>query len=304
VLCASQSAIVGRTHHMLVSCYGSRWRDVHLAMFTAYIDDSGSDPKQAVANATTLIIPAARIVALEREWEGLKLKEGFSEFHTSPFVARNPKSDFANWDTAKHERVFRRVRDICKKYTVQAMSFTVYKKDYDEIVPKSFREDCGTFHYTWAIRQLLSHTEQWRRQHQAPPLEYVFSWMGEKRKNPRRREIEDVMDQAEESAKETGHSGAYEHWSFRRAGDIPGLQCVDALAWCVYQYGLLAYCNKAMSDEALEAWNDFTKCKGGKWGFDVTITRKALKEWVDKEMADGISIRKFAAWKERKGRLA
>jgi Protein of unknown function (DUF3800) len=273
-------------------------------MFTAYIDDSGSDPNQAVANATVLIIPAARIIALEREWNTLKAKEGFSEFHTSEFIARNPKSDFANWTDQKQEQVFRRVRDISKKYTVQAMSFTVYKKDYDEVVPESYRRDCGSFHYTWAIRQMLSHTEQWRRKYETPPLEYVFSWMGEKRKNPRRQEIEDVMDQAEESAKETGHAGAYAHWSFRPATDVPGLQCVDALAWCVYQYGLLVYCQKPMNNKALIAWEDFTKYMGGRWGFDVTITRKSLKEWVDKEMADGISIRKFAAWKVRKGRSA
>jgi Protein of unknown function (DUF3800) len=247
-------------------------------------------------------MPAARMVALEREWNALKVKEGFSDFHTSEFIARNPKSDFANWDEDKQDRVFRRVRNICTKYAVQAMSFTVYKKDYDEVVPKSFREDCGTFHYTWAIRQMLSHTEQWRRHHQVPPLEYVFSWMGEKRKNPRRREIEDLMDQAEDAAKQTGHAGAYENWSFRRASDIPGLQCVDALAWSVYQYGLLVYCQKPINDKALEAWNDFTKCNGGKWGFDVTIKRQHLKEWVEKEMADGISIRKFAEWKARHGR--
>jgi len=285
---------------MLVSCYGKQWKNIHLAMFTAYIDDSGTDPKQQIANATTLIIPAARIISLEREWDTLKLKEGFSEFHTSEFMARNSESEFANWDDEKHERVFRRVRDICKKYAVQAMSFTVNKKDYDEIVPEAFRKDCGIFHYTWAIRQLLSQTAQWRRHHKVPPLEYVFSWMGEKRKNLRRREIEDVLDQAETAAVEDGQTGEYSHWSFRRPNELPGLQCVDSLAWCVYQYGLLVYCKKPISDEALNAWEDYTKCKNGTWGFDVTITRENLKKWVDAEMADGKSIKKFAEWKQRK----
>jgi len=285
---------------MLVRCYGDHWKDVHLAMFTAYIDDSGSDPKQYVANATTLIIPATKIVALQREWDALREKEGFSEFHTSEFIAKNPKSDFANWNDVKHARVFRKVRNICKRYAVQAMSFTVYKSDYDEIVPKSLREDCGTFHYTWAIRQLLAHTAQWRSYHQVSPLEYVFDWMGEKRKNPRRKEIEDVMDQAEEEAIANGRTGEYANWSFRYRKDIPGLQCVDVLAWCVYQYGLMAYCQRPMINKALIAWDDFTKCKGGKWGFDVTITRAALEKWVALELADGRSTKRFAEWKDRK----
>jgi len=270
-------------------------------MFTAYIDDSGSDPKQQVANATAIIIPAARIVALEREWDALKRKEGFSCWHTSEFVARNPESDFADWDDNKHDRVFRSVRNICKRYGVQAMSFSVKKQDYDEIVPDFFRKHSGQFHYTWAIRHLLTHIAQWRHSRGIKyAMEYVFDWMGEKRRNPRRKEIEDVMDQAEEDATAKGHIGEYSNWSFRYRKDVPGLQCVDALAWCVYQYGMMAFCNKPLIRDAEIAWADFEKHRGGRWGFDVTVTREHLKEWVEKELADGTSMRKFKAREEQK----
>jgi hypothetical protein len=47
------------------------WK-VHLAMFTIYLDDSGTDPSQPVAIASALIIPAPRIIALEREWYKLR----------------------------------------------------------------------------------------------------------------------------------------------------------------------------------------------------------------------------------------
>lgn len=296
--------IFGRTHHYLVSAWGSRWQHVNLAMFTAYIDDSGTDPQQQVANATVLIIPANRIIALESEWTRLREKENFSNWHTSEFVARarNPKSEFANWDDAKHERVFRRVREICKKYCVQPMSFSVYKKDYDEVVLPHLPY-ADRYHYTWAIRSLLSHTERWRAFTKLPePLEYVFSWMGEKRHNTRRQEIEDLMDQAEEESKEKGIPGEFEHWTFRRSREIPGLQCVDALAWSVYQYGLLVFCKKPLCEDAKVAWNDFGKYLGGKWGFDVTVTRKNLQTWVEKELADGRSEKRFREWNDRKGR--
>ncbi len=111
--------IIGRTHHMLVSLWGKRWRQVRLIMFTAYIDDSGTDPAQRVANATALIVPASRIVEFQHEWDKLKKREGFTEFHTSEFVAKNPKSDFANWSRVKQARVFRRVRQICMKYSAK-----------------------------------------------------------------------------------------------------------------------------------------------------------------------------------------
>ncbi|MGA8503197.1 MAG: hypothetical protein WB683_16705, partial [Candidatus Sulfotelmatobacter sp.] len=56
-------------------------------LFTNYVDDSGTDPNQRVAIASGWIVPAARIVALEREWDRLKEKEGFTDFHTSVFSA-------------------------------------------------------------------------------------------------------------------------------------------------------------------------------------------------------------------------
>jgi len=193
------------------------------------------------------------------------------------------------------------VREICKKYGLQKISFSVNKQDYDEIVPESFRKDSGWYHYTWAIRHILAHTAQWHiGQGINHPLEYVFDWMGEKRKNPRRKEIEDVMDQAEEDAAAKGRADEYEHWSFRRRAEVPGLQCVEALAWTVYQYGLLAFYKKPLTRDAQIAWNDFGKDVGGPWGFDVTVARENLKKWIGKESADGISVKRFAAWREKK----
>jgi hypothetical protein len=268
-------------------------------MFIAYIDDSGTDPQQQVANASVLIIPAARTVALESEWNRLKRKEHFSCWHTSEAVARNKESDFANWDDAKFERVFHHVRQICKKYCVQPMSFSVYKRDYDDVVLPHLPY-ADKHHYTWAIRMLLSYMERWRSFKNVPPLEYVFSWMGEKRRNTRRQEIEDVMDQAEEDAREKGTPGEFEHWTFRPPKEIPGLQCVDAFAWCIYQCGLQAFCKKPMSKAALTTWEDFGDCVGGR--FDVTVKREHLKTWVDKELADGRSAKRLQEWKERKRR--
>jgi hypothetical protein len=104
-------------------------------MFTAHIDDSGSDPSQHVANATALIIPGARLLALEKEWDALKKRYGVSDFHASAFIAKNPKEGFGTLTDREQKRIFLRVRQIVKKYGVKVMSFTVHKKDYDEVHP-------------------------------------------------------------------------------------------------------------------------------------------------------------------------
>jgi len=80
---------------------GARWKDVFLAMFMVYIDDSGTDPQQHVAIATALIIPATRITALDGEWKRLTEKEGFTDFHMSVCVARNEKSPVRSMERRK-----------------------------------------------------------------------------------------------------------------------------------------------------------------------------------------------------------
>ncbi len=63
---------------MLLTLYGRRWREVQLAFFSMYLDDSGTTPDQKVAVASALIVPAAQIRRLENEWNNLKKKEEFS----------------------------------------------------------------------------------------------------------------------------------------------------------------------------------------------------------------------------------
>jgi hypothetical protein len=104
---------MSRTEHTMLSLRGSRWREVHLALFTVYLDDSGTSPSQHVAIASAFIMPAARILTLEKEWNRFKEKEGFSCLHMSEFVALNPKSEFANW-ADKQNRVANRLRQIVK----------------------------------------------------------------------------------------------------------------------------------------------------------------------------------------------
>ena len=193
-----------------------------LVMFTLYIDHSGTDPKQQVAIATALKIPACQVIALEREWDTFRKKEGFTCFHTAEFMARNPKSEFANWDEQKQERVFKRVRQISKKYGARALSVAVNKKDYDELVPADYRSYFGKYHYTWAIRQLVSFVGKWYEPNPKTSFEFIFQWMGRPH-DDRRIEIETVMEQAQWLAGKKYVLGDYSNFSFRKSMGVPGL---------------------------------------------------------------------------------
>ena len=276
-------------------------------MFTAYIDDSGSDPSQHVVCAAAFIIPGRRIIALEKEWDSLKAKEGFTDFHTSVFVARNPKSDFAAWSDEKQQRVFRRVRQIVRKFGAKVISFTVNKKDYDDVVPIELSKYSGKHHYTWAIRQVVAELQAWRIGHHIEaPLEYVFDWM--KKGDQCRNEIETVMEEAERITCENGTIGDFTNYSFRHRSEIPGLQCVDCAAWVSYQYGLLVFRNKPLHPFAALAAADWhgrdddgrLRSRRSDWFSHGTVERHNLAEWVAKEMADGISIARFKRWEQEK----
>jgi Protein of unknown function (DUF3800) len=268
-------------------------------MFTVYVDDSGTDLHQPVAIASALIIPASRIIALEKEWDKLKTREKFSDWHTSEFVAKNPHSDFANWGDDKGARVFRRVRQIAKKYGVKSLAVSVYKKDYDEAIPVDLRKYTGEFHYTWAVQHLLDQLFQWRLgSGSTSPLAYVFDWM--ESKDERRREIEAALDQQEQIAAEIGCAGELTNISFGRRRHIAGLQLADALAWTSYQTAQLAFCKKPLREYASIAWRDFESHPKERWRESLTVRRSELERWVNDPKAVAHTKKWYSEWAAQK----
>lgn len=300
----SRSKSQGRTHHMLVSCCGARWKQAHIAMFTAYVDDSGTDPSQAVAIASAWIIPGRRIISLENEWNTLAKKEGFSSWHTSEFLAKNKKCEAVNWGDPKLNRVFRRVRQIAKKYGVKVISFAVLKQDYDDAVPPHLRRHSGKFHYTWAVRNVLDRILGWRRSRNLRPLQYVFDWQDPKAEKTKRREIEAAIDQAEEAATEAGFSGEFRNFGFGNSKEIPGLQCADVLAWTAFQQALMVSGKKPMSEHAKTAWADFDFHRDPSWREVLTIRKSELQRWANDATAVAHTQDWFSRWAAKKAEQA
>ena len=275
--------------------------------FTVYLDDSGTDPSQAVACATALIIPANRILALENELDKLKKREQFSDFHTSDCINKNKDSDFANWKDQKIDRVIRSMGGITREYVTQVFSFTVQKRIYETVVPEELREYAGKYHYSWALRHVLRFAQVWRHENGiAEPYEWLFDWMEKRDKT--RKEVENVMEQAEEEAVSDGSAGEFEHYDFRKRGTFAGLQCADLVAWTNYNFSLHIENGTPLGRHAKQLWNSFSrkprphsvKMPGLEWNGAAVIKTAALRDWVKREQADGTSLLRFKAWKERK----
>jgi len=295
---APARAEMPRIWQMLVSTRGLLWNKVHLVMFTVYLDDSGTALEHPVAVATALIIPSARILALESEWQTFAGKEGFTYFHTSAFVAHNLKSEFADWDDKKRQRVFDRVRQICRKYGTICFSFAVKKDDYDAVVTGDWREYFGKYHYSWAIRHVMQFVDNWRIGNKiSVPLEYVFSWLDTRAQRLERREVELIMSQFADTAADRGHGGEYDNYGFRHPEDIAGLQCVDQIAWVYYRIAQQQLAGKPMHPFAQQALAEYQKAK--EWIMGAFLTREKLQEWFDVEIKNQESQALLEKWKAR-----
>jgi len=266
----------------------------------AYVDDSGTDPNQAVAIASAWIIPGDRILRLENEWNTLRKREGFSSWHTSEFLARNEDCNAAGWKDPKLNRVFRRVREIAKKYGVKVSSFAVHKRDYDEAIPPDLRQYAGKFHYTWAVRNLIDRVSGWRRGLGLLPLQYVFDWQDPKAEKHKRREIEDAVEQAEEAATQNGFAGEFKNFGFGNREEIPGLQCSDLLAWTAFQQVLALEGEQSLRKYAEIAWADFDAHRDPAWREVLTIRKSELQRWVNSPEAIAHTQEWFTKWAAKK----
>jgi hypothetical protein len=266
-------------------------------VFSFFIDDAGTSPSQHVAIATALVVPAIQLPKFESEWERFRAKEGFEDFSASEFVHRNPKTEFANWDDAKQERVFQRVRQIPMKYGSRAVSIAVNKQDYDDVVPVDVRSQLGKDHYSWAVRQLLVNLGKLFPPSETHPREFIFHWM--ERNNPVRKEIEGVMDLMQFISEKEGTPGDYSDPHFRKSIGIPGLQCVDAISWVSYQYAVYLYRKTPLKRFVPESWQEFGGHSGvNGWLQALTLRRENLERSVKQIVATPNSLDIFRQWQE------
>lgn len=280
---------MSHTQHFLVSAYGSRWKEVNLAMFTIYVDDSGTDPNQKLAVASALIVPAIQIPRIDSLWQSFRKKEGFNYLHAAEIATRYRKEQFAGWDDAKARHVFHRARQITMKHSSAAYVFAIDKKTFDREAPPDWKGPGGENHYTWAFRTLLHQLINWHRNHNLTgPYEFVFDNATGKDRD----EIEMLMSQFD-----LEYPGWLEgHYSFRCKANVPCLQAADILAWTSYSLGLSFFFGSPQNQFALESMQDFRAYREGEWLTYLTYDQTRFREVVAADISDSEGTRKRAEW--------
>jgi hypothetical protein len=256
-------------------------------LYTVFSDDSGSSPEHKVVVACGIVVPTIKIVRMNSEWNRFLEKEGIRDFHTSVCVARNPRSDFANWDDARVQRVFARVRQITLRYSVRGFCILIYKQDYEGIVPRDMRDRIGSY-YTWALSSVLGLAHDYGLARSAA-MKYVFDTAEKEIK----REIDDAMEYME-----LRFPGDFADYSFGNRREVPGLQAVDLFAWTCFQQGKRARVGQTIHKLGHESWNDYSKALNGEWAVAQSLNREGLEKWV-RETYGGPEDRGLKDFKEK-----
>ncbi|MHB8485502.1 MAG: DUF3800 domain-containing protein [Candidatus Acidiferrales bacterium] len=271
-----------RTEHLIESFYLSRSKNVHVGMFSIYIDDSGTDPNQVAAVAAGWIGKTPSWVALEKEWLKVEADYNFSSMHMAEFVAGAEGSEFEHWGLATKEIVFEKLGNLVIGNALKGFSMAVIKKDFDEIVPSELRISGHTNHYTYAVRSVMGLIHNWRVQQgicdAEHPIEYIFDHMD--KNDPRRLEIENVFATIGTEAENLVNYGLKtDGFDFKRRTTLPPLQAADMFAWTIYR--AMKHETKVQNANKLAklAVKKFCQCKPGlvDGGYNE---RKHLVKWV------------------------
>lgn len=203
-----------------------------MAFLTVYFDDSGTHKESNTAVASCYVSTVEQWKRFEKDWNFINKQERFGVFHMVDFAAG--KKQFANWTDEKQKRILDRLCTIIKIRARMGFFIAVRKVDYDKAITGRFRDYCGRYHYSFAVRKCASFIGLWRKTY-APDssMRYVFDRMGKGKQ-----EIMNVMDIAKAKSKTESLSTGItvlDGYSFENKANILPLQAADILAWTSFQ---------------------------------------------------------------------
>jgi hypothetical protein len=169
-------------HALVLNPVGER----HLAMFSAYLDESGKGHDKTFLAIGGLVSSALQWGKLERDWNQWLLRlHGIpvdelgrpKPFHMSDFVVGNWPTPHYPWPTDKHKDQFLDglVKIICKRVKCRVYT-VVYLKAYHAVFAKDKKKQ-----HPWVLCALgcASRISKWAERHNHDPIPFIFERGGE-----------------------------------------------------------------------------------------------------------------------------
>jgi len=142
---------------------------------------------------------------------------------------------YCHWDGEKKRRVYKRIVGALNRNKRVGLGIGIPKDVFDGEVPKlpePLRKKCGTNHFAFAVRILMTMVQRWRMESNITlPMKYFFDRMGKGRG-----EIMSIWENIEDSEwddalRKLGMEP--KGYSFEDKKEFKPLQVADILAWQV-----------------------------------------------------------------------
>jgi hypothetical protein len=206
--------------------------------YTAYFDDSGTDPSSSTAVAACYVGKTEQWKMLEGDWNDARKQFGFSTFGTADVLGG--KEEYRSWSREKRLRLIRSLSIKVGVRAAKGFAYCVSKEDYDAEIQSELRGVIGKEHYTFVVRGCLAEIKHWRIHNRiTAPMLYVFDQM---RKG--KGELLEMFDRLVSNGE--GQHFGLEHGGYVWESKVhyAGLQAVDVLAHSTF----LRMCVRAKSD--------------------------------------------------------
>ncbi|MGH6876343.1 MAG: DUF3800 domain-containing protein [Rhizomicrobium sp.] len=151
---------------------------VRIAMFTAYIDESGTDEASNCLGIGGLIADAEQWTAFETQWRQALADAGVKYSHMKEYA--HSTGEFGKWKSKtkqfepQRERFMRQLCYAITKTAKYTFGAIITRGDYEKFVPEDLRRGMGT-PYTFLGRYCIARVGVWAQENSPKePVKLVF----------------------------------------------------------------------------------------------------------------------------------
>lgn len=119
--------------HLAISLFLNDWRDVRMAMFTAYFDGSGHADSTATVVVAGFIAPIDQWLKFETSWKECLAEFGVTSLHMKHFA--HSRGEYSKWkdDEKKRQAFLGKLIKIIKRRTARSFASAVRMEDYRKV---------------------------------------------------------------------------------------------------------------------------------------------------------------------------
>ena len=164
--------------HFARSISPTSWRSARIAMFRAYVDESGTDNASGCIGVGGLIADVEAWWRFEIEWRRILSEAGVKYSHMKEYA--HSAGEFSKWKSKtkefepQREKFMQQVCDCITKTAIYTFGAIIAKSEYEKFVPEDLRQDMGA-PYAFLGRYCIARVGVWAQENSyEEPVNLIF----------------------------------------------------------------------------------------------------------------------------------